>query len=241
LEGFFYLLCFIFFLFLPGGAKRPVTDEAISVVEGWDSETAESALPPKALLLSPTRLRKRIAFNIIARSWGMACTNLFKEYLEWVSEIQSEKADLMDAFLEKEEEEAETERKTQEDGKDNQGQQSQGGMRSEVGTTQRPEPGAGEELPHNKRGAFAPLLEPKRWKSHYDTIIGFFESAIETVKNIPPPADPSTTAPTVAEPSATKRGRRKSLAAPDVRDKKVPRQKSKCTSKRSQRSEQASF
>lgn len=95
LESFFYLICFLFLLFYFDGSERPWDDEALAVVEGWDSEDPKEALLTKTVIFSSTRRQRDIAIERIADTWGEECATLFEDYLEWVKGIQEQKAQLL--------------------------------------------------------------------------------------------------------------------------------------------------
>ncbi|KAJ3507186.1 hypothetical protein NMY22_g17006 [Coprinellus aureogranulatus] len=91
LEAFFFLLCWIFLRHLSDGAPRPSTDVAWKVIAGWDSEKADEALKSKSALFNLGRRQKRIAIECVRKEWGDSCATLFRNYLEWVGDIQVEK------------------------------------------------------------------------------------------------------------------------------------------------------
>ncbi|KAJ3527029.1 hypothetical protein NMY22_g9931 [Coprinellus aureogranulatus] len=91
LEGFFFLLCWIFLRHLSDGTPRPTTDAAWKVIAGWDSEKADESLKSKSILFSVGRRQRRIAIECVRKGWGAECATLFAKLLEWVGDIQAEK------------------------------------------------------------------------------------------------------------------------------------------------------
>lgn len=95
LESFFYLICYLFLLFNFDGKERSEDDEALKVVEGWDSENPKDALAAKTMIFSSARRQRHIAVERILDTWGEECATFFEDYLDWVKDIQEEKAKLI--------------------------------------------------------------------------------------------------------------------------------------------------
>ncbi|TEB22242.1 hypothetical protein FA13DRAFT_1778872 [Coprinellus micaceus] len=173
LEAIFYVLCGSLFKKLPNGRDRIRNSKARNVVKGWDAERAEDALPPKALLFNPGCTQKQAAIDIVEKSWGPVCKDLFQSYLEWVYDIQQKKANLIQDFHVKQ--------AAMQDGKE----------AGEYIGFDEPESDDEEELAENitsrprtdaavDQGVFAPLLEDVG--QHYDQVLDIFTIAISSLR-----------------------------------------------------------
>ncbi|KAJ3534062.1 hypothetical protein NMY22_g7086 [Coprinellus aureogranulatus] len=91
LEGFFFVMCGMFFQKAPDGSDLPPDHRARLVVKGWDSESAADALRSKAILFNPARREKDLASRIVLEAWGAPCQVLFDEFRQWVRRIQLKK------------------------------------------------------------------------------------------------------------------------------------------------------
>ncbi|KAJ3519152.1 hypothetical protein NMY22_g13333 [Coprinellus aureogranulatus] len=95
LEGFFFVMCGMFFQKAPDGSDLPPDHRARLVVKGWDSESAADALRSKAILFDSARRQKDIASLLVQDTWRIPCQKLFDGYRQWVCRIQEEKALLL--------------------------------------------------------------------------------------------------------------------------------------------------
>ncbi|TEB25617.1 hypothetical protein FA13DRAFT_1713859 [Coprinellus micaceus] len=173
LESFFFVLCYLLFGFKPNGDPRPLADKARSVIKEWDNEEADLALARKNMLLGTARRQRELAAEVVGRSWGEACKTLFQEFLDWVMEIQVEKASLRrekyPEFLRQREE----------------------FIRQEQEDLAKLEAG---DLPKGKakdqvylKSIYASLYLDAQ--GHYDRLLSIFKKAIMNVESSPPGAD----------------------------------------------------
>lgn len=91
LQAFFYLLCWILLRYLKDGTLRPLNDTAWKVIRGWDSENVDEALNSKSALFNPFRRTKQTAISCVQKEWGQECATLFRKFLEWVAQIETDK------------------------------------------------------------------------------------------------------------------------------------------------------
>ena len=203
LESFFFVLCYLLFLFMPNGARRALDDKARGLMDGWDDDNADKALQPKLTLFHAST--KRSAANLIGASWGMACRVLFMEFHEWLCKVRDEKEALVDEYLEGQEEEEEGE--------------AEGTQTGDRGRSIAPSAGesvpatlsasASEEAPDDHHESIiAPLL--RQPATHYDNVLYFFDKAIKALGGANP--EPERMRKLSVVPDGIKGKRRMSIA-----------------------------
>ncbi|TEB37856.1 hypothetical protein FA13DRAFT_1867630 [Coprinellus micaceus] len=203
LESFFFVLCYLFFKFMPNGTRRKLTDQAMNVVDDWDNDKADKALQPKLMLLT-SRTHKRSAANQISTSWGKVCRVLFEEYHEWVCKIRDEKDRLVDEYMERQEEEKEG------GAKEAQTDDREGSIAASVDESVPATPSAPASPPVSEGNSdthhesiFAPLL--KQSATHYDDVLYFFDKAITALGGTNPEPERVQEIPLVPEGTNGKR------------------------------------
>jgi hypothetical protein len=201
LESFFFVLCYLLFMFIPDGTPREPTDKARSLMDGWDDDKADKALQPKLTLLHSRT--KRSAASRIGSSWGKACRVLFEDYHEWICNIQGKKGQLVDDYMERKEGE-------QEGGANGTpADDREGSIASSVDDSVPATPSPSEENSDaHHESIFAPLL--KQSATHYDDVLHFFDKAISALGGANPEPEDVQEIPLV--PKGTNGKRRLSVA-----------------------------